>query len=60
MLFESNDKIYMYQNGLYYLADIIIKEGRTISVSPSHLYVDKIKNAKSITYTELKKRYIND
>lgn len=60
MLFESNDKIYMYQNGLYYLADITIKEGRTISVSPSHLYVDKIENAKSITYIELKKKYIND
>lgn len=57
MIYESNNKYYLKQGDLYYLADIIIKS-HTIIIYPTNEYITSIDNANLLSYDELKNKIL--
>ena len=57
-LYKENNTYYIYKDNVYYIADIVIKGGRTISVTPSTEYVENLENPVEMTYYDVKREFI--
>lgn len=57
-LYKENNTYYIYKDNVYYIADIVIKGGRTISVTPSAEYVEYLENPIEMTYYDVKREFI--
>ncbi len=59
MLFKKDNIIYMYENGKYYVADII-KTSYTIAIIPTSQYVEVLENAQEVSFDGVKEKALKN